>query len=1042
MAIMIDQRPNFHGEGLLWDKLKEFLPTQNIVYNNREINGREFDVCILLGTLGILIIEVKGWRSNAITVKGIDHVIVEGYSSPQRSPKKQARAYRFALLNKIREKYNSSPLIFDMVCYPFISKDEYYTKRLDIISSEQQTIFEDDLETSEKLLSKIQAAYDIARNTPHSPLTEDLINKIRQSWEPSYMPESKTSHIASPGHYSELNIFPCPIESTTIQQISEGYFNGTKQIVFTSDLSSYQSLINTINLGLSKHNIQPMGNTLSVGFKQGLQSGSHSTMTFNLEIEFCPNLSSIFSEPLTIIEGELHGSQASLLRNLAEMSGFNFEQYQVEHASADHNILVEAGAGTGKTYSMVSRIAFLCNKKRQPVTNIAEEIGMVTFTNDAAANMKTRLKQMFTNYYVLTGNSKFLKFLEDTDRDHISTIHSFALNLLRKESLYTGLGTNFKITSNEYLRGQIYDSKFSIFLAQKEEEDSNFVNTIPVPIYDLKKKSIALADRLLAKSVNLDHITRKDMGVTVENSIPYFNDIIENVIIPSEHEFNSRLHETNNMDLKECLILLNDVLKQKASKSHALKLRYLFIDEFQDTDDIQIEIFQRIQKMIEIQCCLFVVGDLKQSIYRFRGAKLSAFNQLRKNCLYDWDCYHLNINYRTDGRLLDIFDEIFSSMGAQHYLPYSVQEDRLVSRISNEIAKEDLMKVIPCHGKDQEVFFDTFVNVLTSQRKILSNYMEKKRLEGKKLNETERTIAILVRSNWQVDKLVEAAKNKGLRIQTKTGGDLFQLPSTIDLYKLISALIHSSNPLSLVSFIESNYTNMRLDYHFFHGRAQKEILLELDRILDEFFFKHADMTWQQVKEKAYAEPVLSVLKQIYDSLQPWKNHSSSLQEQRHYMTNYEYLLERIIAYARADSLTLSQIAEYLRINIVTGQQQLSRNETTDDGEIRMICTTVHKSKGLEYGTVILPYTDEDIDNPRKIKTDASHMQTGLAYTLLFENKVRETNSNYDFSEEIDEQISEESRILYVALTRTIRNCVWIKNLDSQPKVSWSTLLEV
>ncbi len=64
MGTMIDQRPSFQGEALLWDKLKEFLPNRDIVYNNREINGREFDTCVLMGNSGILIIEVKGWSSD------------------------------------------------------------------------------------------------------------------------------------------------------------------------------------------------------------------------------------------------------------------------------------------------------------------------------------------------------------------------------------------------------------------------------------------------------------------------------------------------------------------------------------------------------------------------------------------------------------------------------------------------------------------------------------------------------------------------------------------------------------------------------------------------------------------------------------------------------------------------------------------------------------------------------------------------------------------------------------------------------------------
>ena len=1041
MATMIDQRPSFQGEALLWDRLRDYLPDQDVVYNNREINGREFDTCVLLGNVGILIIEVKGWHSSSITVNGVDEILVDGYAAPQRSPKKQARAYRFAMLNRVKEKYNVSPLVFDMVCYPFISKKDYYEKRLDIISEERFTIFQEDLENSSIFIEKIHEAYDTVKSYPHFPMTIELAGKIRQEWEPNYHPIRHENTVGETGLYSVLKVYPAPIDEGIASDAAKAYFAGIKQIVFVPDRNSFDTLIKAFNHEYAAHNIQPKGNQLSIGFTGGLKPAETTCLAFNLEIELCPDIASICNETVTIQEGRLYSNHETILKQLAEKTEFNYQQYRVEHAASDHNILVEAGAGTGKTYSMVSRVAYLCNKIDHPVLNIAEEIGMVTFTNDAASNMKARLKQMFTNYFVLTGESRFLKLLEDTDRACISTIHSFALDLLRKESLYTGLGTNFRITSNEYLRSQIYDTYLNSFLVGKEENEPDFANTIPVPVYDLKKKIIAIADRLLAKSVDLDQITITDMGALVDNNIPYFNDILESVMIPAEHEYFVKLHEINNLDLKESLILLNKVLMHRLEKLRNIKIRYLFIDEFQDTDDIQIEVFQMLQKAIDVHCALFVVGDLKQSIYRFRGAKLSAFHKLKGNCLYDWERYHLNINYRTDGRLLDLYDDIFSSMGEQNYLPYSSENDRLISRIDTGISKERLLNAVPCHGKDEEVLFETFVNLLRRERENLMQLMGTKEQDGIRLNENERTIAILVRSNWQVEKLIEAAKKRGMHIDTKTGGDLFQLPSTLDLYKLASALIYSTNPLNLISFIESDYTNLKLDYHLYHGQNTEDILKDLERILDEFFTIRMGMTWRQVKNMACTEPVLSVLKKIYDALQPWQNYSASYQEQHHYMANYDYLLERIIKYARVDSLTLSQITEYLRINIVTGQQQLSRDDSYDNGEIRMICTTVHKSKGLEYGTVILPYTDEEIDNPRKIKTDANYMQSKLAYTVLFENKLRESNSNYNFEDEVNEQIAEEARILYVALTRAIHSCVWIKNLDSQPRVSWSTLLE-
>lgn len=103
-----------------------------VVYNQREINGREYDFCIMAESLGVIVVEVKGWVADKIDVKGVDQIEVEGYAQPQTSPKKQARAYRFAILNKISEKYNVSPLVLDMVCYPFISKQEYIEKKIAI----------------------------------------------------------------------------------------------------------------------------------------------------------------------------------------------------------------------------------------------------------------------------------------------------------------------------------------------------------------------------------------------------------------------------------------------------------------------------------------------------------------------------------------------------------------------------------------------------------------------------------------------------------------------------------------------------------------------------------------------------------------------------------------------------------------------------------------------------------------------------------------------------------------------------------------------
>lgn len=311
----------------------------------------------------------------------------------------------------------------------------------------------------------------------------------------------------------------------------------------------------------------------------------------------------------------------------------------------------------------------------------------------------------------------------------------------------------------------------------------------------------------------------------------------------------------------------------------------------------------------------------------------------------------------------------------------------------------------------------------------------------KELSKEERTIAILVRSNWQVDNIVSAASKKDINIEISTGGDLFQLPSTLDLYKLVLALSHNTNTVYLINFIESNYINLKLDYQRLKDLSDDDKLNELIGILNEFFTQRMSMTWKELLEEVYSQPILFALKRIFDALQPWENYNMVRDRQRLYIANYDYLLERMIKFSRIDALTLNQIIEYLGINILTGQKQLSRTLDSKEDGVHVICTTIHKSKGLEYGTVILPYTYEDISDTKKVKLEASYNDSKLAYTVLFDNGIRERNSNYNEVTEVDEQISEEARILYVALTRTIRHCIWINNIDSTSSISWATLLE-
>lgn len=1038
MAMMIDKKPEYKGEGKLWDSLADNLPGEAIVYNGREVNGREFDFCVLMKNIGMIVIEVKGWIADSIfDVAGVDEIIIQGYDKPEKSPKKQARAYRFGLLNMISDKYNVSPLIFDLVCYPFITKKEYYEKRLDIVSEESLTLFKEDLSDPIRLGDKLLNAYNQCKSIPHAEMDEELMGKIRQHFEPHFQVK-KPLELSNQVPYSVAIADAKKMAKKQIHDIVDSYLKGTKTVIFVESEDVADSILYVLEGELNDKGVYAEKNNLRLkkDANNEFSVKSNSFRIFNFELYVVDGLSDFLEESVTIYEGDCTSEERFILEKLSQRTTFNIQQYFIEHASTVKNILVRAGAGTGKTYSMVSRIAFLCNKFENPTVNLIDDIAMVTFTNDAADNMKNRLKQMFINYFVLTSDPKFLKYIEDTDFMRISTIHKFAREIIKEASMQMGLGDNFAITSGDYIKEQIYEKYLNDFIAKKEAENPNFINEIKLPLYQFRRMLVEFSNQLYNKSIDIKKIKEEELG-NAPGLLPFFNEIIMEVIIAAEIEYATKIQESNKIDLRETMIVLNDVVNQKDKDKIHLDYKYIFIDEFQDTDDAQIDSFLKIQQLIGKECNLFVVGDLKQSIYRFRGATISAFKRL--NATPDrWEEHTINTNYRTDSRLLEVMDEIFQRMGASAWLPYVYDADHLVSNLNGGANEDELFECVPYHGKNDEQL-EVLLGLLKREKtKIIE--LEKTR----KLSKEEKTIAILVRENWQIEEIIKGCKelDEEVEIETKVGGDLYQLDSTIDFCKLLMALTNPDDPVCLVNFIESNYIDMPLWYQGLQNEEKHNQTSKLVEALDKYFMARMNKTWNGLVAYVQANPVLMVLKTIFETLQPWNKYSEDLDKQRFYKSNYELLIEKIIKSYSVDYLTLTVIANSIQINILTGQQELARATAEDETGIRFLCTTVHKAKGLEYGTVILPFTGQAIDNLKKANTDVNYSSSKLAYSIKVDENKKDCNSNYDSQEEIGQRICEEARILYVALTRAIRNCIWMKDTDKRSNMSWSKFLEV
>ena len=1019
MAKMMDIKDEtYFGEQKVYECIESNLPDEVICYYNREINGKQFDFCLLIEHMGMLIIEVKGWTaSNIIKVINPDIIKTNLYNEPVGSPKKQARSYKFALVNTYNDKYCINPLVMDMVCYPFLSEFEYRRCGLNIVSEAEFTLFKEDIENPTKFAKKIAIVYQKSNQAIYDKMVGDVYITCRRYFE--VIEEADNDNISP---YSELRVYSNGVSISDIDNIVTAYFLGVKQSIFVSTEEEVKQIIQNIFNKFNDEGLYLKGRDFIINsnVKNEIATNYGNASFFNFEIFVIKNLKYNISSDFIIRNGLINADREREVRYIAENSAFNLQQYIVEHAPIDKNIVVKAGAGTGKTFSMISRISFICHQASNAnILDVKNELAMLTFTTEAATNMKSRLKRAFMNYFVLTHNKKYLDMITGIENMRISTIHSFSNLVIKDTSLPLGIGVDFSTVSGNYDKQKIFDQYFNEYLKRKNEDEPMFFGNIPGSIYDFRKLLLRFADMLYNKGYDIKDATEDTFGKPIAD-MPYIKEIIQEVIIKTEKTYSKFLYENNSVNLSEYMLYLNTCVNDESFNKNLYKYKYLFIDEFQDVDDSQIAAFLAMQEKLGFK--FFIVGDLKQSIYRFRGATMDAFNKMGCD-RNEWKEYTLNINYRTDMRLLERFSKLFIYMGERELIPYNGEKDQLVGVVSNQLISSDELIEECAYSKEDEG--DNFY----------------KTLFGKiKRRKAEITIAILVRTNFQISKILRQEKyEEDIFIESDSNGDLYKIQPSIDLCKLTAALSNSRNPIYLFDLLLSNNANIKFPVEKLIKMDEEEKLGYLINCLDEFYKSILNISWNELVYEVQSKPVLMVLRKIYEASKPWKTYSSDENKQQYYRINYDLVFEDLSKEGKYSYMTLDSINESLHILINTGSERVSRSVADDGDYVRVICTTVHKSKGLEYDTVIMPFTTDSIDKMHRNGLDITYVDGKVGYCFSI-NGESMTNEYFYTNDEIKEIEMEESRILYVALTRAINKFIWFNKTDSNG-TTWGKLLE-
>ena len=312
----------------------------------------------------------------------------------------------------------------------------------------------------------------------------------------------------------------------------------------------------------------------------------------------------------------------------------------------DGPLLIVAGAGSGKTKVLTSRIAHIIKEKKA----FPNQILSVTFTNKAAKEMQTRVSKMLGS--AATGLS------------WLGTFHSICAKILRKHATAANLNSNFTIIDTDDQTRLI----------------KNICKSENIDIKQLAPRFIlAIIDRW------------KNKGCYPSEVIINNKDIYEKTILPLYKIYQRKLIDLNSCDFGDLILHTVKILENYSDirQIYTTNFKYILVDEYQDTNFIQSKWLNLLSEKTKNLCC---VGDDDQSIYSWRGAEIKnflEFDQVYENT----KVIRLEQNYRSSQNILSVASNLISN-----------NQNRVGKTLTTTMEEGDLVK-LNCfkNGKDEAI---------------------------------------------------------------------------------------------------------------------------------------------------------------------------------------------------------------------------------------------------------------------------------------------------------------------------------------------------
>lgn len=589
----------------------------------------------------------------------------------------------------------------------------------------------------------------------------------------------------------------------------------------------------------------------------------------------------------------------------------NEEQLEAVKKIEGYNLVI-AGAGTGKTHTMISKVAYMIDNHIDP-----SEILMLTFTNKAAEEMKERLVSYIG---------------DDGKLVTASTFHSFFVKILRRFVFkLPEFKRKFGIMS-EPDRATLMSQCEKLWISTHKEQYKGYdKKRMPFPTYG---ELLYVHSESVNKMKSMAELVRTESKYCGRPVQHYINDVLEIVDM-----FETKKIEYNVMDFDDILKYSYLLISQNEGvlKYISCKYKYLICDEYQDTNTIQEAI---LSLMARANGNLTVVGDDNQSIYAFRGAEI-------QNILTFADRYpnvttiKLVRNYRSTQEILD-FSNAF-----MHHAVEGIRKDLVGNSHGHKVELRAL--------KDTSVMSKEIVDKIEALKQSGKDYGDIAVIarSGNHLNEIESLLNIkkIPYEKFGGQKYMDSAPVQDvlafIRIVCNPR-DALGWNRVLQLYRGIGAII-----------ADKLYKNMVNNETYIEELKSREYK---NRTYSEYFDELYN-TLEILRKMPVYDAMRFLASDYYPALTKRVIRSSSIdddekEKQLRNVDHYNSYLKPLVDIAK----NYDDLTQYLDDMLLS---QSNGDELVGD---KVNLTTIHSAKGLEYDTVFVINTVQDMF-PRTMPSD-------------------------------------------------------------------------